>query len=146
MSTAEICALAKEASYRLATFTNTEKKAMLIAMANGIGDEMDQILEANADDLFIAKENGKEETFIDRLTLYKSRLRQMIEGIMQVADLPDPVGEVTGVEAPERVLGHHVYGQAADGLAVVLAPEPRQGICGDGQQLGRGNGQTGDDD
>ena len=95
MTTAETCALAKEASYRLATYTNTEKKAMLIAMANGIGDETDQILEANADDLFIAKENGKEETFLDRLTLYKTRIRQMIEGIMQVAELPDPVGEVT---------------------------------------------------
>ena len=95
MTTAEICALAKEASYRLATFNNAEKKAMLIAMANGIGDEMDDIMQANNDDVFIAKQNGKEETFIDRLTLYKSRIRQMIEGIMQVADLPDPVGEVT---------------------------------------------------
>lgn len=95
MTTAEVCALAKEASYRLATFTPTEKKAMLIAMANGIGDEMDDILVANNDDLFTAKQNGKEDTFIDRLTLYKSRIRQMIDGIMEVAELPDPVGQVT---------------------------------------------------
>ena len=95
MSTAEICALAKEASYRLATFSNAEKKAMLIAMANGIGKETDQIMLANNDDLFIAKQNGKEDTFIDRLTLYKSRIRQMIDGIMAVAELPDPIGEVT---------------------------------------------------
>ena len=95
MTTAEVCALAKEASYRLATFTATEKKAMLIAMANGISDETDDILVANNDDLFAAKQNGKEDTFIDRLTLYKSRIRQMIDGIMQVAELPDPVGEVT---------------------------------------------------
>ena len=95
MTTAEICALAKEASYRLATFTPTEKKAMLMAMANGIGDEMEDILVANNDDLFAAKQNGKEETFIDRLTLYKSRIRQMIDGIMAVAELPDPVGQVT---------------------------------------------------
>ena len=95
MTTAEVCALAKEASYRLATFTPTEKKAMLIAMANGIGDEMEDILVANNDDLFTAKQNGKEDTFIDRLTLYKSRIRQMIDGIMEVAELPDPVGQVT---------------------------------------------------
>ncbi|MBP5404708.1 MAG: glutamate-5-semialdehyde dehydrogenase [Clostridia bacterium] len=95
MTTAEVCALAKEASYRLATKTDAEKKAMLIAMANGISDEADAILQANADDLFIANENGKEPSFIERLTLYKSRIRQMVEGIMQVADLPDPVGEVT---------------------------------------------------
>ena len=95
MTTAEVCALAKEASYRLATFTATEKKAMLIAMANGISDETEDILVANNDDLFAAKQNGKEDTFIDRLTLYKSRIRQMIDGIMQVAELPDPVGEVT---------------------------------------------------
>ena len=95
MTTAEVCALAKEASYRLATFAATEKKAMLIAMANGISDETEDILVANNDDLFAAKQNGKEDTFIDRLTLYKSRIRQMIDGIMQVAELPDPVGEVT---------------------------------------------------
>ena len=95
MTTQEICALAKEASYRLATISDAEKKAMLIAMANGIGDEMEDILVANNDDIFNAKQNGKEDTFIDRLTLYKTRIRQMIEGIMQVADLQDPVGEVT---------------------------------------------------
>ena len=95
MTTAEVCALAKEASYRLATFSATEKKAMLIAMANGISDEADDILVANNDDIFTATQNGKEDTFIDRLTLYKSRIRQMIDGIMQVAELPDPVGEVT---------------------------------------------------
>ncbi len=95
MSTAEICALAKEASYRLATTSDAEKKAMLLAMANGINDEMEDILLANNDDIFTAKQNGKEDTFIDRLTLYKTRIRQMIEGIQAVADLPDPVGEVT---------------------------------------------------
>ena len=95
MTTAEICALAKEASYRLATKSDAEKRAMLIAMANGIGDETEQILQANQDDIFAAKENGKPETFIDRLTLYNNTVRKMIEGIMQVADLPDPVGEVT---------------------------------------------------
>ena len=95
MTTAEICTLAKEASYRLATKSDAEKKAMLIAMANGIGDEMEQIMLANQDDIILAKENDKPETFIDRLTLYKNTVRNMIEGIMQVAELPDPVGEVT---------------------------------------------------
>ena len=95
MTTQEVCALAKEASYRLATFSDAEKKAMLIARANGIGDETEDILLANADDIFNAKQNGKEETFIDRLTLYKTRIKQMIDGLVQVADLPDPVGEVT---------------------------------------------------
>ena len=95
MTTAEVCALAKEASFRFATSAPTEKKAMLIAMANGIGDEMEEILVANNDDIFTANQNGKEDTFIDRLTLYKSRIRQMIDGIMAVAELPDPVGQVT---------------------------------------------------
>lgn len=95
MSVAETCALAKEAAYRLATLSSAEKNAMLLAMASGISAETDAILEANSDDLFIAKENGKEETLIDRLTLYKSRIRQMVDGVQAVADLPDPVGEVT---------------------------------------------------
>ena len=95
MSTEEVCALAKAAAYRLATKSDAEKKAMLLAMANGIDAESEQILLANNDDVFNAKENGKDETFIERLVLYKTRIRQMIEGIMQVAELPDPVGEVT---------------------------------------------------
>ncbi|MBQ9369976.1 MAG: glutamate-5-semialdehyde dehydrogenase [Clostridia bacterium] len=95
MSTEEVCALAKAASYRLATKSDAEKNAMLIAMANGIDEESEQILLANNDDVFNAQQNGKDETFIERLVLYKSRIRQMIEGIMQVAELPDPVGEVT---------------------------------------------------
>ena len=95
MSVAETCARAKEAAYRLATLSSAEKNAMLLAMASGISAETDAILEANSDDLFIAKENGKEETLIDRLTLYKSRIRQMVDGVQAVADLPDPVGEVT---------------------------------------------------
>lgn len=95
MSTEEVCTLAKAASYRLATKSDAEKNAMLIAMANGIDEESEQILLANNDDVFNAKQNGKDETFIERLVLYKSRIRQMIEGIMQVAELPDPVGEVT---------------------------------------------------
>lgn len=95
MSIAETCALAKEASYHLATLSASEKNAMILAMANGISDEMDAIMQANADDLFNAKENGKEETLIDRLTLYKSRIKQMVEGMQAVAALPDPVGQVT---------------------------------------------------
>ena len=95
MSTEEVCALAKAASYRLATKSDAEKNAMLIAMANGIDAESEQILLANSDDVFNAQQNGKDETFIERLVLYKNRIRQMIDGIMQVAELPDPVGEVT---------------------------------------------------
>ena len=92
----DICSRAKKASYDLAACTADEKNAMLEAAARALtdADTIARLAAANAKDVEAAKANGKPAPFIDRLTLNEKRIATMIEGLKQVAALPDPVGEV----------------------------------------------------
>lgn len=98
----DICKRAKEMSYDLAARSAEEKNAMLLAIARALTEEgnLASLAAANAEDVAAAKANGKPEPFIDRLTLTDKRIATMIEGLEQIAALPDPVGEVV----EERVL------------------------------------------
>ena len=91
-----ICKRAKEASYDLAARSAEEKNAMLSAIARALteADNLAALSAANAEDVAAAKANGKDAPFIDRLTLTEKRVATMIEGLRQIAALPDPVGEV----------------------------------------------------
>nr|BFE82130.1 hypothetical protein GCM10020093_047310 [Planobispora longispora] len=55
-----------------------------------------EIIEANAADVARARENGISEYMIDRLTLDAGRIEAIADAVRQIADLPDPVGEVIG--------------------------------------------------
>lgn len=92
----DICSRAKKASYDLAACAADEKNAMLEAAARALtdADTLARLAAANAKDVEAAKANGKPAPFIDRLTLNEKRIATMIEGLKQVAALPDPVGEV----------------------------------------------------
>ena len=52
-------------------------------------------IEENKKDLIAGKENGLDDAALDRLTLTPKGIRAMIDGLIQVASLPDPVGEIT---------------------------------------------------
>ena len=54
-------------------------------------------MKENEKDLSLAKEGGLSSAMIDRLTLNEEVLKEMAEGLREVATLPDPVGEVTGM-------------------------------------------------
>ncbi len=90
----ELARAAREASYDLAVATREVKDAALLAMADALGAEAEQILAANADDVARAEANGTPANIIDRLRLTEERLASMAAGLRQVASLPDPVGEV----------------------------------------------------
>jgi glutamate-5-semialdehyde dehydrogenase len=80
-------------------FASTEvKNRALEAMARGLLDRQGEILEANAADLAAAEGRGHPPAFVDRLRLDSGRVRAMARGLQEVATLPDPVGEVTGME------------------------------------------------
>ena len=53
------------------------------------------ILAANAQDVKAARAEGRDDAFIDRLTLTAKAIEAMAEGLREVAELPDPVGEIT---------------------------------------------------
>jgi glutamate-5-semialdehyde dehydrogenase len=88
---------ARAASLELARATGAVKNAALRAMAAGLQARGEQILEANAQDVAAARGEGQPPAFVDRLTLTPGRLDSMARGLRQVADLPDPVGEITGM-------------------------------------------------
>jgi len=90
----EICLKARKAAFQLAAATTQEKNAMLECIASAILDAKEQIYSANKID--IANATGVlSESMIDRLTLNDSRINTMVEGVRQVALLPDPIGEIT---------------------------------------------------
>ncbi len=88
---------ARAASTRLAGATGEVRNAALQAMAAGLLEDRQRLLDANAEDAASARSEGHSTAFVDRLTLNPRRLEGMARGILQVADLPDPVGEITGM-------------------------------------------------
>ncbi len=85
---------AKAASRVLATASTARKNAALLDAADLLVARADDILEANAADVRRAEEQGVAMTIIDRLRLNPVRIEGMAGGLLQVASLPDPVGEV----------------------------------------------------
>ena len=97
MTTREILIAAKSTAPVLAAADTETKNNALLAMADALEEEMEQILSANEQDLAAAQGNVP-QVMLDRLALSESRIRAMAEGIRQVAALPDPVGRVRSRE------------------------------------------------
>ncbi len=102
----EIGQKARAAARPLSIASAERKHAALTAMASYIIADMDKILAANALDLENAREAGMAASFIDRLTLTETRIRDMANGIRAIADLKDPVGEV--IAEWDRPNGLHI--------------------------------------
>ena len=85
---------AKEAAYILANLTTTDKDKALEKMANNLLEKSNEIIEANKKDLEKAIQNGTNKAMLDRLSLDKSRIELMADGLKQIVNLQDPVGEV----------------------------------------------------
>ncbi len=90
---------ARDAAARLRRADTASKNAALKAMAERLGEARDAVLAANARDLERGRENGLDAALLDRLALNEARFDAMIEGLHQVAALPDPVGEIDGLSA-----------------------------------------------
>ncbi len=95
--------LAKEAALRLALTDTKDKDGALQAIARSLVKHTDEILRANGIDIVEAKEKGISGALLDRLTLTPARISDMAEGLIQIAKLNDPVGEV--LEVIERPNG-----------------------------------------
>jgi glutamate-5-semialdehyde dehydrogenase len=88
---------ARAASRLMAKADTNAKNKALTAMAGAIQRDAAKLIEANAKDLAEAREAGLEEALLDRLTLTEKGVAGMAEGLLQIAALPDPVGEITGL-------------------------------------------------
>jgi glutamate-5-semialdehyde dehydrogenase len=85
---------ARRASRELAVLPAERKNAILRAMADGLEAGSGRIEEANREDLERGRERGLSEAMLDRLALDGGRIRAMAQGVREVAELADPVGEV----------------------------------------------------
>ncbi|MCK4532192.1 glutamate-5-semialdehyde dehydrogenase [bacterium] len=87
---------AKIAAGKIKKLSATEKNGILLAIASALEKKEKEILEANRKDLNLAREKKCSFAFIERLTLTKERIKNMVDGLRKVASLPDPVGETMG--------------------------------------------------
>lgn len=92
-------ATARDAAKVTRRANTQQKNSALLAMAQQLENRRNLVLKANAEDLRRGQENNLEPALLDRLALNDARVDAMIEGLRQVAALPDPVGEIDGLRA-----------------------------------------------
>jgi len=85
---------AKAAAATLACIPTGQKNKWLLAAADALEARASDVIAANASDLAAAPDYGLNAAAIDRLTLTSSPITVAAQGLRQVAELPDPVGEV----------------------------------------------------
>ena len=94
---------ARAAARLVARADTATKNRALAAMAAAVRRDSAKLLAANAADVAAARASGKDDAFVDRLTLDEKSVETMAQGLEQVAALPDPVGEVSELrERPTR--------------------------------------------
>ena len=86
---------AKNASRVLSIAGTAKKNAALEAIASALEARQEEILAANQEDMTAAKAAGMRPSLQDRLALDGSRIAGIVDGVRQVAALPDPIGETT---------------------------------------------------
>lgn len=129
----ELAMAARPAARTLAVASSEMKDRALAAMADVLWSNRAAILSANAHDLAEAKAERHPTAFLDRLALDDSRVEKMVAGVRQVANLPDPVGEITGMwRRPNGLL----IGRMRVPLGVIgVIYEARPGVTADAAAL-----------
>jgi glutamate-5-semialdehyde dehydrogenase len=90
----EIGKKAKKASQQLAHLNTDQKNRVLQVVADMLESSVATILEANAADLKQGEEMGLKGAIVERLTLSDERIKGIAEGLRQIVQLEDPIGEI----------------------------------------------------
>jgi len=90
---------ASEASRILAKASTTTKNNALTNIALALEENRANLLAANSQDMKNAQINGLDAAMLDRLALNELRINAMIEGLNQVAALPEPIGHITDLQS-----------------------------------------------
>ena len=88
---------ARQAAAAMRRASSGAKNAALLAIAARLEAQRKAIAAANAEDMARGRDGGLDAALLDRLELTAPRIDAMIEGLHQVAALPDPVGEIDGL-------------------------------------------------
>lgn len=94
---------ARQAAMILATASTNLKNEALLNMADLLEADSQEILKANGLDLEMGRQQGLSAALLERLTLTESRIRDMAQGLRDIAALPDPIGET--IESTRRPNG-----------------------------------------
>ncbi len=86
---------AREASRAIGKASTCIKDHALVAIAERIIEQAAVLKKANALDLAAGKEKGLDAALLDRLELTDERIQSMVEGLHQIASLPDPIGVIS---------------------------------------------------
>ena len=85
---------ARKAARELASISTAGKNTLLTRMATALTEQKDYIRVENEKDLVNGREKGLSAAMLDRLELSDKVMRSMVAGLLEVAALPDPVGEI----------------------------------------------------
>lgn len=94
----QVGAAARDASRVIAAAGTEQKNHALAEIGRSLDSARSEILAANKLDMDAGREKGLDSALLDRLELNEDRISAMIEGLVQVANLPDPVGEITDMD------------------------------------------------
>jgi len=119
-----ICQDARFASKKLAKLTSGQKNDALQRLSKWLVEQQNTLLEANQKDVVLARQRGLSGALLDRLTLTPARIVSMATDVLNVAGMPDPVGEV--FEQRTLANGLHVHKQRVPlgVLAVIYESRP----------------------
>ena len=82
------------AGFKLQGMTAETKNSALLSAAMHLVERSEEILKANETDMEVARDNGMSQGLLDRLKLTGQRIEAMADGLRQIAELPDCIGEI----------------------------------------------------
>src|SRR5256714_2121956 len=124
---------AKAASRELAKLTTAEKNDCLLAMADALERNRDDLKKANARDMDTAAKMGLSTPMLDRLKLDDKRVAAMAKGLREVAALPDPLGRI--LDERVRPNGLKLQKVSTPIGVVVIIYESRPNVTADAASL-----------
>lgn len=124
---------AGKAAAVLNRLTTAHKNEALLAAAEALVRGTDAILAANEEDLQRGRDNGTSSSMLDRLALTPERIEGIAEGLRQIAELPDPVGDV--LETLDRPNGLHIVKRRVPLGVIGIVYEARPNVTVDAMGL-----------
>ena len=124
-----ILADTKKAQVSLSKLSNEKRNLMLDVIAKGILDNKELILKENQVDILNATKAGISSSMIERLTLNESRIKGLVDGVLDVKLLPDYIGEV--IESYDRPNGLKIEKVRVPFGTIAVIFESRPNVCVD---------------
>ena len=129
MQLEELGKSAKEVESFMRVLDTNKKNEVLRLAAENLKKDSQRILEANEKDMETGRKKGMSEGLLDRLLLTEDRIEQIAEGLLQVAALDDPIGEVLSMKKRPNGL---MIGQKRVPLGVIgIIYEARPNVTAD---------------